>query len=95
VIVAVWAGVEAAVVAENEATIAFAGTTTDAGTVTPDALVETPTVTPPDGAEELIVTVHTEAAPAVMLVGLQVIPDTCRVTEAATITSEAVFVLEL
>jgi len=69
---AVCAAVELVVVAVNWTDVVLAATVTDAGTVTPVAVVETLTAKPPVGAAELIDAVQVEEAPGAMLVGLQV-----------------------
>ena len=50
----------------------MAATVTDAGRVTPLAVVDRLTTTPPLAATELIEAVQVEEAPGAMLVGLQV-----------------------
>src|SRR5580700_2951547 len=66
-----WLVVIAAAVALKVAEVLFAGTVTDAGTVSAALLLERPTALPPLGAAWLRVTVHVAVAPEFTLVGLQ------------------------
>lgn len=70
--IAVCEGAVLAVVTLNPMDVAFAGTVTEAGIVTPVAAVERLTGMPLAAAVELIDTVQVEELPAVRLVGLQV-----------------------
>jgi hypothetical protein len=69
--VADWVVVIVAAVAVKVAEVLFAGTVTDAGTVSAVLLLESPTALPPAGAAWLRVTVHVALAPEFTLVGLQ------------------------
>jgi len=85
-IIAVWVPVEVVVVAVNWTDLPLAATVTDAGTVTPVAVVDTLTAKPPVAAAELIDTVQIEEVPDAMLLGLQVKLErtgAVRATEAA------------
>jgi len=65
-------GVEPVVVAVNWTDVPLAAMVTNAGTVTPVAVVDTPTGKPRVEAGELIDAVQVDDAPAAMLFGLQV-----------------------
>jgi len=70
-IVAVSAGVERSAEAVNCAEAMFAGIVSDAGTLTPVAVVTSDTATPPAYAGEFSDTVQVEEVPATMVPGLQ------------------------
>ena len=67
---AVWARVEVDVAAVKAAEVAPEAMVTDAGTVTPVAVVPRVTTEPPAGAAEVMVTVQEDEAPAATLAGL-------------------------
>src|SRR5580658_10739052 len=71
-----WLVVIAAAVALKVAEVLFAGTVTDAGTMSAVLLLESPTALPPNGAAWLRVTVQVLAAPEFTLVGVQASAET-------------------
>src|SRR5580700_2739882 len=70
VIVAGWVAVMVPAVALKVVEVLFAGTVTDAGTVSAVLLLESPTVLPPAGAASFKLIVQVVAAPELTLVGL-------------------------